>query len=337
MPGVGEDVEGPRRLDFDPESELAEPFDHEPPPLVVGPPHPFDVVAGVPEGSDPRPLDCGVGADEEVLLHLLDRPDELGRGDQVPQSKAGHGVELGEAVQDDGVLGELQNRSLPSSVDEAVVDLVGYDPDPQIGDRLHPSGGEEGPRGVRWRVDDDGLRPRVDPRGYGPGVELESLLRPDGDGHGDAAGKPYEVRVAGVAGVGDDRLVPGLQEEGEDEHHGGGGPRADDDPFGIDGDTVTLGVVLGYRLPQLLIAAAVGVVGVPLGEGGRDRLPYWGGEVEVRLAHLQVDYIDPLPLHSSCALQNVHHQKGGHLLGSFRDHACGLLKWVTVLISINFS
>ena len=302
MPGVGEDVEGPRRLDCDPEAELAEPFYHEPPPLVVGQPHPFDVVASLPEGGDPRPLDGGVRADEEVLLHLLDRPDELGRGDQVPQSKAGHGVELREAVEDDGVLGELQNRALPPSVDEAVVDLVGDDPDPQIGDRLHPSGGEEGPRGVRRRVDDDGLRLIGDPRGDGPGVELKAVRLSGRHRHRDAAGKSDEVRVADVAGVGDDRLVPRLQKRREDEHHRRGRPGADDDPLGIDGDGVPFGVMLGYRHPQLLIAAAVGVVGVALGEGGRDRLPDRPRDVKVRLAHLQVDDIDPLALHRPGAL-----------------------------------
>jgi len=316
MPGGGEDVEGPRRLDSDPEAELPKPPDHKPPPFVVGPPHPFDVVAGVPEGGDPRPLDGGVGADEEVLLHLLDRPDELGRGDQVPQSKAGHGVELREAVEDDGVVGELQNRPLLPSVDETVVYLVGDDPDPQIGDLLHPSGGEEGPRGVRWRVDDDGLRLISDPGSYSSGVELKAVRLGGRHRHGDAARKANEVGVAGVAGVGDDRLVSTLQEEGEDEHHGGRGPRADDDPFGIDGDAVLLIIMLGYRLPKLRIAAAMGVVGVALSEGFCNRLPDWGGDVEVRLAHLQVDYVDPLALHRPGALQDVHHQKGGHLLGS---------------------
>jgi len=216
VPGVGEDVEGPRRLDCDPEAELAEPSYHKTAPFVVGPPHPFDVVAGLPEGGDPRPLDGGVGADEEVLLHLLDRPYELGRRDEVAQPQARHGVELREAVEDDGVVGELQNRALPSSVDEAVVDLVGDDPDPQIGDLLHPSGGEEGPRRVRRRVDDDGLRLIGDPGSYSPGVELKAVGLGGRHRHGDAAGKPDEVRVAGVAGVGDDRLVPRLQKRRED-------------------------------------------------------------------------------------------------------------------------
>ena len=75
----------------------------------------------------PARLHHGVGGDEEILLQLLDGPDERGRGDQVAQAQAGHGVELGKPVEHEGPVGELEDAVLLALVDQAVVDLVGND------------------------------------------------------------------------------------------------------------------------------------------------------------------------------------------------------------------
>ena len=59
--GVGQDVEGPRRLRSDAEAYRPQPRDHRPPAVVEDPPETDDLIAGLREGGHAGPLDEFVG------------------------------------------------------------------------------------------------------------------------------------------------------------------------------------------------------------------------------------------------------------------------------------
>ena len=142
VPGVGKDVKGAGRLDGDAEAQLPEALDDELAALVVNGPHAGHVRRSFFESGDAGYLGDGAGTDEEVLLNLLDGADErLGR-DQVAEPEAGHGIHLGEAVQDKGVVGVLQNGVFLALVDEAMVDFVRDDVGRKFGNRLHAGFGQ---------------------------------------------------------------------------------------------------------------------------------------------------------------------------------------------------
>ena len=176
-PGIGEDVERPRRGYVHPESDAAKPGHHGAPPLVEDLAKAQGVVAGFGERGQSRPLDELVGGDEEVAVGDLEGPHEFPRRDQISQSPARHGVGLGEPIEHEGVVGELENGMLRALVGEPVVDLVGDDPGPEPRGVAETLRRHHRARRIGGRVDEDRLAPRGEPPGKLVRPALEAIRR----------------------------------------------------------------------------------------------------------------------------------------------------------------
>src|SRR5439155_290898 len=74
---------------------------------------------------DARPLDEFVRRDEEVAVERLERGHPVARRDHPAEPVTGHRIRLGEAVQDERAVRELEDRPVPPLVARAVIDRVG--------------------------------------------------------------------------------------------------------------------------------------------------------------------------------------------------------------------
>ena len=95
--------------------------------------------------------------------------DDVLRADHPANPPAGHGVGLGDAVDDDAAVGDLghergHRREGGVAVDEVLVDLVGHDPEPVLDgpapDRLDLLGRVDRAGRVRGRDEDEHLGAR---------------------------------------------------------------------------------------------------------------------------------------------------------------------------------
>ena len=266
MAGVGEDIKGTGRLDGDAKSNLLQASDHEQASLIVDSLHLGDVLGRLLQSGDAGPLGKRAGADEEVLLHLLNGTDEVLRSDEIAQPESCHGIELGKAVQDKGMVGELQYGMLPAFIDQAVIDLIGDDVRRESGNGPHGVLREKVTGRIGGRVDENGLCLIADSRLDRLRRELEAVLFIDRDPDGNAAQEAYEIGVAGIARVGDDDLLSVLQQRRKDEHHGRRGSGGHDHLIWFYRDAVGAVVMLCDRLSQPQVAQAVRVVGESLSQ-----------------------------------------------------------------------
>gem|GEM_PF-4463142 len=212
---------------------------------------------------------------------------------------------------------------LPALVNQPVVDLVADHEDlipGQGGDVLHDLRFQEVAGWIGGGVDDDGAGPRAQPFLYLPRAVLEAVLLEDRDLHRPPVHELHDVRIAGVAGVGEDDLVPGVQEGGEEEEHGRGAPAGDDDAVRVHLHVVLAVVVGGDGLPQLPHPLAVGVAGLSLQHGPVGSLLYAAWGVEVRFPHLHVHDVPSLPLHLLGPFQDLHDHEGRDALSPSGDH-----------------
>ena len=129
LPGVGQDIKSAGGFHRQPEADFFQPSDHKLSADIIGLPHSGHICLGLGQSGDPGPLSHGVGRDKKVLMDLLERSHEGLGGNQVTQSPAGHGVELGKPVEYEGPVGKLQDRMLLPFVDQTVIDFIG-DPVP---------------------------------------------------------------------------------------------------------------------------------------------------------------------------------------------------------------
>ena len=122
-------------------------------------------------------------------------------------------------------------------------------------------------------------------------VQLVAALRADRHQLRGALDQAQEVAVARVAGIGQQPVLAGVDQQAGGEQQGTGAARGDQDALGVERHAVALGIEAGQRLAQLRNATRRGVTGVSGGQrglpGGDDRR----GGAEVRLADLQVDHI----------------------------------------------
>ena len=123
------------------------------------------------------------------------------RGDDVAEPPAGHREELREAVEDEGIVGELEGGMLRVSVDEAVIDLVRDHGNAEAADLGEVVLRDQRAGGIRGGVDDDGARPGTDRRAHGVRLELEAFLFPARMQRGTPLRYRDEIRIAGVARI----------------------------------------------------------------------------------------------------------------------------------------
>src|SRR5262249_22538210 len=134
VPSIGKDVKGTHWLDGDAETEGSHPVDHDPPPLVEDGPVARGLLAGLAQGGHSRPLHELVGRDEEIAKEGDEGPDHLARSDHVTETPARHGEGLGEAVEHDRLVGELEHRVVAPCVVQTVVDLVRHEGNAELGE-----------------------------------------------------------------------------------------------------------------------------------------------------------------------------------------------------------
>ena len=89
---------------------------------IVGLTHSLRIRQRLAQGGDSRGLHECVGRDEEILVHLLERPDHLGRHDDEAEPPARHGERLREAVEHHRPVGKLQDGVLTPFVDQAMIE-----------------------------------------------------------------------------------------------------------------------------------------------------------------------------------------------------------------------
>ncbi len=186
--------------------------------------------------------------DREIALQALDRADERLRQHHPADAPAGHAEIFRERVDDDGVVGELRGGLGRERIVEAVIDLVGDEPDPrafrgvdEIAQRRirHHGAGRVG--GAR---DQHALERRRAMRGEQhlgrdrPARRLRRL-----DRHRLAAERAEDVTIGRIARQRDRDPVAGLEQRQEGEHESGRRSGGDGDARRIDLDAVSFAVV----------------------------------------------------------------------------------------------
>ncbi len=265
------------------------------------------------QGGQSGPLDYGAGADIQILGQLLDFPDKTFGGDKVAQTPSGHGIELGKAVEDKGLVSDLQNGWGMAGVGQALVNLVRDDPQAQVGQILHPLQAKQGASWVGRRIDHDspGVR-AADLRDF-IGSVLKSIVFINRDRKRDSAHKRDEVGVAGVSGIRDDDRFSVFQKSGKAQEHGRRSSGGDNDLIRVYVPSGPLPGVFTDCFPQLQKTQAVGIMGL----SGLDRPAGCVFDtlrgVEIGLTDLQVDNVRSVRFQLFGRFKHVHDQKGADI------------------------
>ncbi len=322
-PRIGEDVEGAGGLARDSQTDLSQRGHEVGPALVVGRPHRGDVVLRLRERCDAGHLYEVVGAQEEVLLDLLARANELLRRDEVAETPTRHRVGLREPVQHERPVGVLEDAVGALHEVQTVVDLVAHDPDTcLLGDGRELAEvllAEHRAHRIRRRVDDDAARARRDGGPHLVRPETERVLGTHRHRHGHSAEECDVVGIRRIAGVRDDDLVARIEQGAEEQQHRRRRALAHDDVLGVDVDAVRGIEVERYGLAQARQAERLRVAGVAvlhrLLGGVLDDV----GGGQVRIADLQTDDVAPFGLEFLGAGHDVHDDEGPNELGAARN------------------
>ena len=132
---------------------------HHLPPLVECLAHLLDRLGRPGEPGQGGPLGDVVDVGGHVGLMVAGALDDVGRSHQPSDPPSGHGVGLGDSVDDQPAVLQLghgcDRGRRRSPVDELLIDLVGQDPDPAFArppaDRLDLVGGIDGPGRIGGR------------------------------------------------------------------------------------------------------------------------------------------------------------------------------------------
>ncbi len=225
------------------------------------------------------------------LWKLVDGVDDVVRPDHPADPPPGHGVGLGDTVDDDALIGEIGHErrhrgELVRTVGEVLVDLVGDHPDAvlqrPLPDRLDGLGRVHGTGRVVGADEQQHLGPLGPRRVELLDGDLEAALGVGVDDDGHAAGERDRLGVGGPVGRRHDHLVARVAERGEG---GVDGMLAAVGHQHLAGGALVPRVALGLDRDRLLQLgeAAGGRVAVVLGvaTGGDRRVDdvFRGGEV----------------------------------------------------------
>ncbi len=220
-------------------------------------------------------------AEHAVLMNLHHRLAQRCRSAGVAKTPAGHGEGLAEAVQQDGALahpGILDDALvLTSVVKQLAVDLVGEDDQVvlhgQRGDFFQLRFRHDAAGGIRGEVHRQDLGLRRDGLFHILGHEGEFVFLTCLHDDGDAVGHLDAGRVADVAGLVIDHLVPRIQYRTEGDVERLGDADGDEDlRLGIVGHAELLLNVLADRHAQRFEAEVGGVARLALFERANHRL-----------------------------------------------------------------
>ena len=246
------------------------------------------------ESSQSRVLRHGRRRDEQVLPKPAHGVDQILRQHEPAQAPARHAEILGEAVDDDGVLAERQDRLGRLVVGDAVIDLIRDDPYApaaapagktfQIGARDHRAGGI-------GRAGQDEAVDRARDGRQQVGSRLEAGLHGGGNRHHLDVERGQDVAVGRIAGFRDRDACPGVEGGQERQDEPARGPDGRSDPGRVDLDAVDVAVMSGDPLAQGGQPEGLGVAAAPLrqGSGGGG---HGGGRGAARgLADLEVQNV----------------------------------------------
>ena len=250
--------------------------------------------------------------DVEVLRQFLEVADVPLGSDDPAQAPAGHVEVLGEARDDEQVLGkrpgEFEGRARLPGVGEAQVDLVDDQRRTPVrhgfGDRPHLPGGDHRPGRIRWRGEQDRPRRRrpvlLDKRGR----ELVVGVGADRHPQRHTLDDPREVAVARVRGVGHHHRCIALDQQRHHQQQCRRRSGGDDDALGGNLNSELPGVVSRDRPTQLRQPQRRGVPDVAAIERGARRRKHRFRCRKIGLADLEVD--DVAPGGRECARSRLH-------------------------------
>ena len=182
------------------------------------------------------------------------------------------------------------------AVGEGGVDLVGEDQQVVLlhhpGDSLQVLPAHDGPGGVVGVGQDEEFRLFGDLLLHLLGGEAEAVFRLGLDGDGHALGHLGDGHVADEAGLGDEHLVPGVDEAAHAQVDGLAAAHGHQDLLvGVVLHVIVAGKEIGDLLAQLEKTPVGGVAGAALFQRLDARLPDMPGGVEVGLSHRQGDHV----------------------------------------------
>ncbi len=233
----------------------------------------------------------------EFVIEARDVGGQIGPHHAVTHAPSGHGIGLGEAVEQDGPLLEAghahDGEMFVAVVDEAAVDFVRKNQDVAVadgvGNREDVFLGEHAAGRVLRRVQDDQPGAVGDQRGEFFDVEAKIALLAQRNRNRAPADILDHRLVDGEAGIGIDDFVS-LIDEGEDGMENDGLSAGNDDHFlARNRDIASAADVVGNGLAQVRQAGGGTVVSPSLVEGVDSGFDDIGRRVEVGLADFQVN------------------------------------------------
>ena len=173
------------------------------------------------QGAQSHGLDEVGGRNKQVLLETDQRTDRADRCDDVAQPEPGHRVALGKSIEHETLVRHPKRRGIGDTVvQESVVHLIRQHRHPKLGQRAHHLWRLHGAGGVGGRGNQDPLRPRGHRRPHPLDVDLIAIDGQRGDEHTTPAAHLDHVGITRVVRGRHDDLVPGVQQQVEDEQQG---------------------------------------------------------------------------------------------------------------------
>ena len=230
--------------------------------------------------------------DEQILGEQLDRPHQVRRRHQPAEAPAGHAEVFGEAVDHDRIPVERQHARGRRRIGDAMVDLVGDQPDAAGAAVAREAGELAGPQHGPGRVgrarDHEAVDRRRD-RGQLLDREREAGLRTEADPDRLDPERPQDVLVGREGGLRHDHPVAGIEGGKEAEDEGAGRADRDDHLRGIDLEVVGRAIVRGDRPAQRRPAERFGIAERDPAERPPGRFEHRRGRPAAGLADLQMD------------------------------------------------
>jgi len=261
-----------------------------------------------------RMLGHARGTDVEVLCQLFQLRHRIDRRHQPAQAPAGHAEILGEAVEHEGIVIDLQHAGGVAAVGQAVIDLVhhqmpatGFQRTGQFG-QLVPAKHRTG--GVGGRCDQGADAITVPVSLDQVGIELIAHLRAHRHQLRGALDQPQKVPIAGIAGVRQQPMLARIDQQAAGQQQGAGTAGSNQHAFGVNRSLIALLVEPRDRLPEPRQPSGRGVARVSGGQCGLSGDDDGRSGGEVRFAYFQVNDVTSQRLQFIGSRQQRHDVKG---------------------------
>ena len=265
------------------------------------------------KGRHAADLRQGRRRDEEVLGQALHGAQQVLGQDHPAEPPAGHREILREAVDDDGVLSELQRGVGRALVGDAVIDLVRDQAQAAVGAVVGQGTQFLAPQHRSGRIggagDDQAVEPAIESVEK-LGGRLEAVLRLGWNQDRLHTQRGQDVAVGRVAGRGQRDPVAGLESRQKGQQETARGACGRDDACRVHLDPVGLLVVPGDAFAQGRDAQRQGVTDTVAVQGPAHGLQHRWGRRGARLTHLHVQHFPAGGLAFIGRPHDVHHDEG---------------------------